>query len=253
MAHEEFIRVVPGSKYTVLMIHGIVGTPKHFDFLMPLIPETWSVYNLLLDGHGQGVAEFGKTSMKKWQAQVASRLAQIRTHSEKVILVAHSMGTLFAISEAIRQPDAIAGILLLNVPLYPVATPAAISAAFRLALGKVRDKDTVAQHMGADSGVALTPKLWKYLSWVPRFAELLQQCRRTRKLLPQLAIPAQAFQSRHDVLVSPRSNHPLQRHPAICCTVLPDSDHFIYAPKDAQLLREVFIQLLRCAEETAER
>ena len=104
-----------------------------------------------------------------------------------------------------------------------------------------------------NSGVALTPKLWKYLSWVPRFAELLQQCRRTRKLLPQLAIPAQAFQSRHDVLVSPRSNHPLQRHPAICCTVLPDSDHFIYAPKDAQLLREVFIQLLRCAEETAER
>ena len=46
MNHQEYRRIVPGADMAVLMIHGIVGTPHHFDNLLPLIPENWSVVNL---------------------------------------------------------------------------------------------------------------------------------------------------------------------------------------------------------------
>ena len=45
MEHKEYIRVVPGSKCAILMIHGIVGTPKHFEAFLPLIPEDWNNLN----------------------------------------------------------------------------------------------------------------------------------------------------------------------------------------------------------------
>ena len=66
MAHQEYIRIVPGSKYAVLMLHGILGTPDHFRELLPLVPENWSVHALLLDGHGGAVEDFSHTSMEKW-------------------------------------------------------------------------------------------------------------------------------------------------------------------------------------------
>ena len=61
MDHREFIRYLPGSDRAVLLIHGIAGTPAHFWQFLPLIPEDWSVYNVLLDGHGGEVGVEGCT------------------------------------------------------------------------------------------------------------------------------------------------------------------------------------------------
>ena len=119
MSHSEFIREVAGSRKAVLMVHGILGTPRHFDFLLPLIPEDWSVYNILLDGHGGKVSDFSHASMEKWRSQVTRRLDDILERCDQVILVAHSMGTLFSIQEAVRRPDKIRYLYLLQCPLRP--------------------------------------------------------------------------------------------------------------------------------------
>ena len=50
MNHQEYIREIPGAKTAVLMLHGIAGTPDHFEMLLPLVPADWSIYNILLDG-----------------------------------------------------------------------------------------------------------------------------------------------------------------------------------------------------------
>ena len=63
MNHDEYIREVDGAKTAVLMIHGIFGTPRHFDDIVNLAPKDWSVYNILLDGHGKGVREFSASSI----------------------------------------------------------------------------------------------------------------------------------------------------------------------------------------------
>lgn len=109
MEHKEYIRIVPGSKHAVLMIHGIVGTPKHFEPFLPLIPEDWTVYNLLLDGHGKGVKEFAQTSMKKWKSQVAARVREILDTHDTLVIAAHSMGGLFHSASGAGQGAVSAG------------------------------------------------------------------------------------------------------------------------------------------------
>ena len=45
--HRTYARIVPGAGTAVLMVHGIVGTPRQFDFLLETIPEDVSVLNVL--------------------------------------------------------------------------------------------------------------------------------------------------------------------------------------------------------------
>ena len=105
--HKEYVRLVDSADTAVLFIHGIVGTPNHFTDFVNLVPIEMSVCNMLLDGHGKGVSEFSKTSMAKWKSQVDAKVKELsKTHS-KIIIVAHSMGTLFAINESVKHPDKI--------------------------------------------------------------------------------------------------------------------------------------------------
>lgn len=238
MQTKEYIRIVDGSDTAVLMIHGIVGTPAHFRDFLPLIPEEWSVCNLLLDGHGKGVREFGRTSMAKWKAQVSEQLDRLLTRHRQVLIVAHSMGTLFALRAAVNHPDRIAGLFLLNVPMRVHLPPSTLLASLKNAFGLVKEGGGSAWAMKNDCGVELTPYLWQYLSWIPRYVELLREIRDVRALLPQVQVPAWAFHSHKDELVSNRALRDLQGHPHIAVTLLPASGHFGYEGAELHLLQD---------------
>jgi len=53
--------------------------------------------------------------MIEWKQQVKNALEELSETNNKIIIVAHSMGTLFAIQEAIEKP--VEELFLLNVPL----------------------------------------------------------------------------------------------------------------------------------------
>ena len=116
--HSPYTRTGTGPN-AVLLIHGIAGSPGHFRDLVPVIPAEFSVYNILLDGHSGKTENFSRSSMAKWKAQVAATLADLFARHEKVVIVAHSMGTLFAIQSAIDHPDKIPALFLLAVPTRP--------------------------------------------------------------------------------------------------------------------------------------
>ena len=97
MKHHEYIKVVDGGNTAVLMIHGIFGTPRHFDDIVDLVPQEWSVYNILLDGHGKGVKDFAHTSMDKWKQQVDKMMAELYDKYDNIYLIGHSMGTLLSL------------------------------------------------------------------------------------------------------------------------------------------------------------
>ena len=97
MEHKEYKRICDNSSIAILFIHGIVGTPNHFNKFVSLVPDSISVYNLLLDGHGKEVKDFSKTSMKKWELQVTSAVQELSLMHEKIYIVAHSLGTVLAI------------------------------------------------------------------------------------------------------------------------------------------------------------
>lgn len=237
-----YYRITEGADTAVLCIHGIVGTPAHFDGLLPVIPESWSVYNILLDGHGKNVEDFSRTSMETWKRQVSEQLSEILETHQKVLIVAHSMGTLFAIREAIRHPDRVKGLFLLAVPLTPRVLPSTALNALRAVLG--RAGNGAAQEILQDCGVHLSPNLFKYIGWIPRYWELLRECRAVRKLLPLLTVPTCACQSRKDELVGPGACKYLEHHPCIRLTVLENSGHFAYRGGDIQLLQQLLRQQL---------
>lgn len=235
MNHAPFFREGTGPN-AVLLIHGIAGSPAHFRDLVPVIPEHFSIYNILLDGHSGTVDNLSRSSMAKWKAQVATVLEDLLARHEKVVIVAHSMGTLFAIQAAIEHPHRIPHLFLLNIPTRPWVRPSTWYTCLRVAFGKLdRPAD---QAMRGETALDLTPKLWKYTGWVPRMIELLCECSKTRKRLSELRVPTQAFQSQADELVSTRSCLDLKDHPHIRLTVLKDSGHFVYGHSDTEFLRQ---------------
>ena len=240
--HNEFLRDTD-SDLAVLMIHGIVGSPAHFKNLIDVIPEDITLRNILLDGHGKGVSDFGRSSMKKWKAQVSAEVEALFKAHSKVFIVAHSMGTLFAIGEAIKNPDKICGLFLLSVPSRPHVRFSTVITSLKAMWG---GKGEDVERMLADTSIKLSPYLWKYISWIPRYIELLAEISRIRKLLPNLKVRTKTFQSRTDELVSFRSVKDLENHPYIHNTVLYNSGHFAYGHDDTELLRA---ELKKCINE----
>lgn len=243
MAHEPYIRLVPGADTAVLLIHGILGTPDHFADLLPLIPEGISVFNLLLDGHGKGVREFSRTSMKKWETQVEAAVDFLLTTHKKVYIAAHSLGTLLAIQQAVKKP--VAGLFLLAVPIRLGLKPRVVATCWKVWRGRIRDTDLYTIAARNCCGVEQHKNLLLYLGWIPRFWELLIKIRKTQKLLPSLTVPGIACQSAKDELVSLASVSFLTTHSDLQVTFLKDSTHYYYADDDLALLQQEFIKLLK--------
>lgn len=247
MDHGSSLRLVPGADTAVVFIHGIAGTPRHFDELLPLtalVPETYSVCNLLLPGHGGAVRDFSSSGMKQWREYALEAVeALCRTHS-KIVLVGHSMGTLFSIEAACRWPEKITALVLLAVPLCPRVKLSASVRMLRLCFGCLREDIATDYALMRACGVEPTWKLWEYAGWIPGFLGLLAQIYRTGRMLQEMSTQAYVFQSAHDELVSKYSQQLLRRNPCIDVHVLPNSGHFYYAPNDETFIRNKFIDLM---------
>jgi carboxylesterase len=231
MLHKTVIRIVPGAKRAVLFLHGIVGTPNHFSDFLPLVPEGVSYCALLLDGHGEGVKEFSKTSMKKWLSQVEEAAEMLLNDHESLYVAAHSMGTLFAIHLALKH-SAVKKLFLLAVPLKIFVRPAMMRDAFLVAFDRVKPGDAKALAAKKACGVTPDKRFWRYLGWIPRYLELFSLIRHTKKLLPNLKIPAQAYQSKQDEMVSMASCRLLENCGCVNLHILQNSSHHYYEAED---------------------
>lgn len=243
MKHEETIRLIPGAKNAVLFIHGIVGTPNHFRVSIPLIdqvPENWSVINVLLPGHGGSVEAFGKSSMAQWKAYVWDAFRKLSHDHERIILVGHSMGTLFAAQLALEYPEKVSQLFLLAVPMRPWMRLFGIGNMLRLVFGKIREDHPYEVATRNVCGVVTTKKLWQYIGWIPRFLELFAEIRRTERQLANLKTGCIAFQSQKDELVSNLARRVLEKSGAMQIVDLNQSSHFYYHPTDRDLVRDYF-------------
>lgn len=248
MEHSEYIRLVPGAKTAVLFMHGIVGTPNHFRDLIPLVelvPEAWSVYNVLLDGHGGSIDDFAKTSMKKWKAQVFGIFDDLCRIHDHVVIVGHSMGTLFAMQMALQKPEKVPFLFLIAVPMRPWIRLFGIKNLLKLAFGKLREDVPLEAATRRVAGVDATAQLWKYPKWIPRFLELFREIYLTEKQMDRLSVPCIAWQSRKDELVSNFSYGILKKCGKFELCELPGSTHFYYAPEDQKKVQADFLRRCR--------
>lgn len=229
--HAAYIRQQPGARKAVLMIHGICSTPRHFDWLLPAFDESWSVYNILLDGHGGCVQDFSRTSMKKWKAQTCDMLNKLCEQYDKVLLVGYSMGTLLQLW-ALPQYPKICGMLLLNVPMRPWVRGRMMMRGMRFTRGRVNENDPHEAACIRDISIQLTPNLLQYLGWAPRFLELLQLCRHCRRHSKNISVPCYAYFGGQDELVSLRSKKYLENEPRVTVRIFDTAGHFYFSPQD---------------------
>lgn len=239
MEHKEYIRICDHATTAVLFIHGIVGTPNHFNPFVPLIPEGISIYNLLLDGHGKGVKDFSKTSMKKWESQVASVVEQLSATHEKIYIVAHSLGTLLAIEQAI-QNQKVCKLFFLAVPLKVSIKPKIARHSLKVYFDKIRPDDYEALAAKRCYGIGEDKNIFHYIGWIPRFLELFSKIRQTRKTIKSLNTPCCVYQSQKDEMVSRKSIKYLQENPCIRVNILENSGHYYYDQADWNYLLEEF-------------
>ena len=239
MPHKEFKRIVPHAETAVLLIHGVAGTPNHFDFLIPLIPEDVSVYNMLLDGHGKGVRDFANTSMKKWESQVRAAVSELTETHDRVYIAAHSMGTLFAIEQAVENQK-VEKLFLMAAPLKLFLKPSMVSYSTKVYLDKIDEKDPRAVAAKHCYGITGSRNPLPYLGWIPRYLELFDKIRRTRRLLPVLRTSCMVCQSCQDELVAICSQKLFVNMQNVTCMPLADSSHYYYPPKDRQQLMNAF-------------
>lgn len=228
MAHQEYIREIKGSNTVVLCIHGILGTPDQFNPLLPQIPEHWSVFNILLDGHGKKVQDFSRSSMNRWKGQVKQTINYLSVRYSKILIMAHSMGTLFAIQEACSGNKKIKALFLIDTPLIPMLRPVCVGNSLEIVWDCIPANDYVAHAQKSAFSIHPDKRLWLYLGWIPRYIELFKEIHVTKKYIPQIKIPCRVFLSQKDELVSLRSYRYLKGNPKIKVSVLNNATHFYF-------------------------
>lgn len=241
--HKEYKRIVEHSNKAVLFVHGIVGTPNHFKTFLPLVPENISVFNILLDGHGKGVKDFSKTSMKKWKDQVSLAMEELAKNHDSIYVVAHSLGSLLAIEQAVNY-DKISKLFLLAVPLKLSLKPKLFVNSLKVFLDKIDPKNEELVAAWECYGIANDKNLLRYIGWIPRYLELFSQIRCVRGMIDALNTPTVAYQSCKDEMVSRKSKMMLEKNPSISVVELKNSGHFYYPKTDYTLLKNEFINFI---------
>ena len=243
MEHKEYKRINPDATAAVLFVHGIVGTPNHFAEFVLHVPEGMSVYNLLLDGHGGSVRDFSHASMQKWEEQVKNAVDELCLTHNKIYIVAHSMGTLFAFDRAIENKE-VKGLFLLAVPLRISPKPRMISNLCKVYFDKIRSDDEVALAAKRCYGIAQDKNPFHYFGWLPRYLELFSKARKTRKRIQELKTPCRAYQSARDELVLGASAKWLSKNENVSVSFLQNSGHYYYTPNDFSFLLNEFENFL---------
>lgn len=242
--HIEYKRIVKGADVAVLCVHGIIGTPNHFREFIPLIPESFSVYSMVTDGHCGTVDDFSHSSLKGWEESVERAVAELLETHKEIYVLAHSMGTLLTIEQALKNP-CISRLFYLSVPIKVKFRLRMIPMALKIYFKKVKDDDAVVIALRECYGVTDHKNVFKYLGWFPRLFDLFKLIKRVRKKLDLLTTPCVAFQSIPDELVSPRSIDILKNESKMRVVALNHSTHCYYEPKELEYLKEEFIEFLK--------
>lgn len=194
----------------ILFAHGIVGTPKHFEKYIKLVPEDWTVVNLVLKGHLGTVKDFGNASMKEWKAQFHDELKKLTDTHDRVFIVAHSMSCLFSIEESLEQK--VEAMFLLNIPVWARVTPRLLKSISQIYFNCVNEADPWVIAARELYGIGMDRNLLHYIKWPLRYFELFSEISHARKFISEVKIPSYIYISTKDEMTSPRGAKYIREH-----------------------------------------
>jgi carboxylesterase len=107
-----------GGRIGVLVIHGFTGTTQSIrGWAQALADAGLTVYAPRLPGHGTRWQDMTRTRWADWYGEVERAFATLQARCDQVFVCGLSMGGTLALRLAELQPDAVAGVVVVNASL----------------------------------------------------------------------------------------------------------------------------------------
>lgn len=234
-------RINHDSKVSLIFVHGIMGTYRHFSFLYPLIDKRFSYYAFELKGHDADYRAFKNARYQEWEDEVMSLAEFLHNEGQRVVFVTHSMGGLFALLFAKRHPNE-ASLFLLNPPLYGNIKPIAFKR-YGDAIYGDEQIDEKSKRLIVATDMELTKNPFAYLTWLPNMFSLYKAMRKERAFFNEIKVkPSVVFHSAEDELLAKRNVTSFKSHKDMKNIVLMKSTHFGFDESDKEIIKKEFIE-----------
>ena len=106
-----------GSGETLLLIHGLCGSSRYWDRIIPVLSEHYRVIAVDLRGHGDSDVSDETYTMELLADDIAQLMETLAIHT--AILFGHSLGGYVTLAFAERHADKLRGFSLVNSSGYP--------------------------------------------------------------------------------------------------------------------------------------
>ena len=117
-AHVNYVE--RGSGPPVICIHGLAASLHDWDDLLPALSASgYHGYALDLLGHGESPKPDSRSYKTKWVLKHLERWIDSLNLKEPPVLIGHSLGGYLALRYALRQPDRVRALALVN-PFYRI-------------------------------------------------------------------------------------------------------------------------------------
>lgn len=233
--HKEYIYENNISNTAILFIHGILESPNQFEDFIEALDNKFTVFNVLLPGHGKSGKDFARSSMNEWSKYIEDAVLSLENKYDNIIIVAHSMGTLLAIEIYNKHPEKIKVLFLLAVPLHIKLSFSGAINGIKVALNKVKSSDIIA--IEAKKAYSIDNKsIVTYIYWIPRYIELYIKCRQARAILRKIEVPTIIYQSKKDEFVRRKSIRYFKGKENFEPYELTKSRHFYYDKNERSIM-----------------
>ena|SRR5208282_508988 len=190
----------PGQGASVLLIHGLTGTPYEMRWLgTQLAASGVRVRGVKLAGHAGEPEELGASTYDNWYESVVQGFEDLRRHGDPNVVVGFSAGAVLAARLAADQPQSVAGVAMLS-PAFFLTWPMTIGMRVVQKLGSLANHLYVYNDAGSDIHDAAARRIHPTMRLVPLSAaiSLLDLSSIVRRRLGRVTQPALAIYSKQD-------------------------------------------------------
>jgi carboxylesterase len=190
----------PGSGLSVLLIHGLTGTPYEMRYLGERLAAAGiRVLGIKLAGHAGAPEELGQVTQVNWYESVVEGFERLRAYGDPNVVIGLSMGAVLAARLAVDQREAVAGIVMLSPAFF-------LPFWIRVALRTIRATSGFAQQLyfhasgGSDIHDGAARRIHPGNSLLPLRAALglIELSQQVRPKVPEIVQPALVIHGRHD-------------------------------------------------------
>lgn len=199
--------LLPGGPHGVLLIHGFTGLPAELLLMGQFLQEQgFTVMGIRLAGHGTTAEDMSHMTEEDWMDSVRDGYALLSGCTERISVVGHSMGGLFALllaaeEEVFRVVSLAAPIVIAEERGIKFLPPRDVSEG--LFVPKARRRFT-----GVPPVVNQTYRKMPLIS----VHEMLDAIERVKERLSKVAVPALIVHSREDHTAAPESAEYIYEH-----------------------------------------